>query len=1109
VAYRFLHDRVHQAAYTMMDDAERTRVHAALGRNMMRSLGDGAHDGTLFDVLGHLMAGASRIDDPSDRLQVARCALLAGRRARASLAYDAAVSFVRFGIGFLPERPWSSEYRLTADLHLEALHCEYLAGHSDRADALFATILGSAATNVEEAEAYRARIVLLENASQFAAALRCGADCLRLFGVELDLEPGDASVVALVGEVKALVGAREVASLRDAPEATDKETLALAQTLLALTAPAYFLGPRLFASLIAHMVLLALRRGNTPFSAAGYVFFGVVLASFGDHQTGYDFGRLALDLIEKLPNPAIRGKVEFMFGNWLNFRRDHARTDIDHLIVAFQSCVAAGDRTYATYCCIGLVQLWFAIGRNVAEAHADVPKWMGFVEQVKALDIADNIRTVDRALMCLAGLTHGPHTYDDDGFVEADFERHLNEVRSPPVQAYFYHHRSFVRFIHEDFAGALADTRESEERHAATSGQFIAEEHPFHQSLILAAVHADVSDAERTRHSALLDRNLARLRAIAAQAPVNFAHKVALVEAERARLEGDTAAATELYDRAVDLAERNGYAHHAAIANECAARFYLARHRTTLARAYLTEAYHGFAAWGALAKVRQLAEKHRRLISDLVVDAVRASGMSGLTTTGTTLGGTYALDVLSVAKASQAISREIQLDRLLEQLVRILLENAGAERGFLLLRRGRPGEWVIEAAGDAKGVQVLRSIPIDGGVLPQTMVHYVARTGEPVVLDDASLHDEYGRDPYIARHRVKSAACLPAVNTGNLVAIVYLENNLSAAAFSLDRLEVLRFLSTQIAISIDNATLYAGLEEKVRDRTAALERAQAHLRLLERLETERQIAGGFAHELRNSLAGPTALMAEMLGLNDRHPPASIPLANAKRLEDVLTLFGPTATGEQIVQLKSILRDVFAGEERLESMLQVAHGSVSRALWITQEILDYARVGNERAAPVLVDVNATVRTLARELDLELGRERVRLEARLDPALGPVRAHEAQIHSVIKNLVLNARDATLAAPAAAGGDRVILVTTEASVEQARIAVVDRGIGIAPEDLGRVFEPFFSTKPESGTGLGLAVAKKIVSLAGGRLTVESTPGEGTRFDVVFPAANPTPKQ
>jgi signal transduction histidine kinase len=741
------------------------------------------------------------------------------------------------------------------------------------------------------------------------------------------------------------------------------------------------------------------------------------------------------------------------------------------------------------------------VGRNIAEAHAEVPKWSAFVAEMKALDIVDNIQTVDRALMCLGGMTNGPHTYDDDaGFVEADFERHLNAVRSPPVQAYFYHHRSLVRFIDEDFAGALADTRESEKRQAATSGQLVSEEHPFHQSLILAANYESAGPAERAELDALLDRNLTRLRAIAAHAPMNFAHKVALVEAERARLAGDVAKAAELYDRAIDGAVENGYVNHAAIANECAARFYLARHRTTLARAYLTEAYHSYASWGAAAKVRMLAERHRKLISDLVVDGSRGSALTGLTTTGTTLGGTYALDLLSVAKASQAISREIQLDRLLEQLVSILLENAGAERGFLILRRGR--EWVIEAGGDADGVKVLRSVPIDAGALPASIVQYVARTGEALVLDDASSDDTHARDPYVVRNKVKSVACVPALNTGELVAIVYLENNLSEGAFTVHRLEVLRLLSTQIAISIDNATLYGRLEEKVRERTAELERTQAHLRVLERLETERQMAGGFAHELRNALAGPTALLTEMLGLGERETRPSIPHANAKRLEELLALFAPAATREQLARLKAILRDVLEGEERLESMLQVTHGSVSRALAITQEILDYARVGHERAEPVLVDVNAIVRSLARELEHELRRQEVRIDARLDPALAPVRGHEAHLHSLLKNLVLNARDASLAAPAREGAERVIVVSTAGEGGGARVAVIDRGVGIAPEDLSRIFEPFFSTKPESGTGLGLAVAQKIVSLAGGRMSVESKVGQGTRFDVVFPA-------
>src|SRR5262249_5810133 len=240
------------------------------------------------------------------------------------------------------------------------------------------------------------------------------------------------------------------------------------------------------------------------------------------------------------------------FGNWLNFRKAHTRTDADHLIHAFRVCVEDGDLTYASYCCIGIVQVWFAIGKNLAESHAELQKWLAFAPSAKAMDIVANITTVDRAFMNLLGLTKSESTYSDDaGFDEAAFEQHLVTERSRPVQAYLYHHRSLVRYIFEDYDAALASSIEAEKRTDAVQGKMLFEEHAFHQALVLAAVYDRASADDRTKYLELMKRDRDRLRAIAAFAPMNYAHKQYLVEAELARIQGDEAAALDLYDQAI------------------------------------------------------------------------------------------------------------------------------------------------------------------------------------------------------------------------------------------------------------------------------------------------------------------------------------------------------------------------------------------------------------------------------------------------------------------------------------------------------------------------------------------------------------------------------
>jgi signal transduction histidine kinase len=633
----------------------------------------------------------------------------------------------------------------------------------------------------------------------------------------------------------------------------------------------------------------------------------------------------------------------------------------------------------------------------------------------------------------------------------------------------------------------------------AMQGQMLVEEHAFHRALILAAALGSTPSA-RAEYLEQIRANLKVLTAIAEHAPMNYAHKARLVEAEIARLEGNDHAAADLYDLAVAGALDEGYVNHAAIASECAARFYAGRGRMTRAKAYWVEAYHHYALWGATAKLKQLAMKHGAQIGALLASpADGESLLEDITTTTASLGHAGGLDMATVTKASQTIAREIHLDRLLAQLTTIVLENAGAERGFIILHAG--DALTIEASGEVGADTVVQSIPVQGcGRLPEALVQYVARTREVLVLDNAATDKVYGADPYIAEQRVKSLLCIPAINHGELVGILYLENNLAEACFTAQRLAVLRILSTQIAISIDHAMLYASLEDKVKERTEELEKVQARLLVLERIETERQLAGGFAHEVRNALAGPTAVLAQALG--DSEGEMSVPRRNAGRLADLLALCERSASPSEMVRLKAILHEVFVDEEHVDEVLRVTHQATSRSLLITRQILDYAKTGEDPLAPDVLDVNAMIAKLQRELRKELSDQRIRLEVDLGAGLRGVRARESHLHSVIKNLVQNARDALLGrAPESV--EALITVTTRRVDYHACIEVSDNGPGILPEHVQHIFEPFFSTKPNTGTGLGLALVKKIVGLYDGEITVATAVGRGAKFVVTFPEA------
>jgi histidine kinase len=390
----------------------------------------------------------------------------------------------------------------------------------------------------------------------------------------------------------------------------------------------------------------------------------------------------------------------------------------------------------------------------------------------------------------------------------------------------------------------------------------------------------------------------------------------------------------------------------------------------------------------------------------------------------------------------------------------------------------------------------------------------VLRTERALTLDNAVTHEAFAKDAHVSTRQVKSLACLPFFAQGRLSGMVYLENNLSEGCFSLDRLAVLNLLLTQIAISLENATLYATLEDKVRERTEALERAQEHLLALEKAETERQMAGGFAHELRNALSGPKAALAQALGrvpdASSAEEPESLPHANARALEELYGLFAAQLPAEQADKAASLTRSIYENDQYLEELLEIVDKALSRGLTITHQIMDYAKTGQSRDAPVSIAINEVILDLKPELDRELANDGIVLRVDLD-AQGPsVLCQETDIISIFRNIVQNARDALTESARSENDARMISVATRFDEGRAYLSVSDNGPGIPEEVKQRMFEPFFSTKPQTGTGLGLALVRKIVALRRGEIAVDTQAGKGTTFRISFPgAAAPAPSK
>jgi predicted ATPase/signal transduction histidine kinase/tRNA A-37 threonylcarbamoyl transferase component Bud32 len=1098
VSYRFLHDRVRQAAYALIEDEQKQALHLRIGRLMLAQRDLGERDESLFEVVNHLNRGAAGIAELRERVNLARLNLTAGRRAKAAVAYDVASDYFGAGMSLLGEGGWEQAYELSLAVHTEGAECEYLSGHFERAEALFKDTLTRAKTNVERTRVHALRIVLVSTLAKNDEAVSIARTALALLGIDLP-EAEDAAQAAFAAELAAVpvnLSGRRIADLIDAPELTFPEQKA-ALTILMDVMPAVLSASASLTPLAAiKQANISLKYGHSDASAFGYVMYGLVLAVMGRYAEAQEFGELALALNAKRNNTYLSCRIKGCFAAFINAYRAPLRTSLSLLSQAYPEGLAAGDLQHLSYACLQSMTNRLAHGSELSLIDEEFAKFFPVIQRARDVLSVVQAIIIKQVVENLRGRTKGRHTLNDESFDESELEVRVAQ-RGYEFDAFWYYLlRTELAFFYEDYESALSMAAEAEPRRPYLASMWFGTEFPLYASLTMLALYPTAKAVEQERYAKELERHKAQIAIWADNCPANFRHKHLLIAAEQARIDGADGEAMKLYEQAIQAAHDNEFPHHEALANELAAKFHLAQGRPKIARVYLADAVYGYARWGAEAKVAQLKEKY----AELLPRGAEASSPAGPTETTTITGVAEVLDLATVMKASHAVSGEIELSKLLEKLMRTAMENAGANKGYLLL--ANKGDLRVEAAADAEEhrISVAQSAPLeDVADLSQAVVRYVQKTRERVVLAHAAEESMFGFDAYMAQKKPKSILCAPIVHQGKLCGILYLENTLIEGAFTPARLEVLQILAAQAAISIENSRLYGTLEEKVRERTAELREVQAKLIRLEREATEKRMAGGFAHEIRNALAGAKLVLARALGQDDVASRASLTLDSANEVGKLHEALTARLSEEELEPLMDRMERIFENQQSLDAALQLVFKATSRALAITKKIMDFSRIAEEGRDGQWVSVNEVIETTLADLRETLDASQISIQANVQGSIS-ILLDETQCFSILQNLLNNARDAILEKePEGRAG--MIEVKAEVLDEACIIRVIDNGVGIRKEDMERIFESFYSTKPEAGTGLGLPVVKKIVDVNGGTIDVQSEWGQGSQFTVTLP--------
>ena len=799
-SYRFLHDRVQEAAYSLIPKDLRAEAHLRIGMLLAAHIPPAKREEAIFEIVNQLNRGSHLIASVEERERVADLNLIAGKRAKSATAYDAALKYLRAGSALLTEETWQRNYELVFSIEHLMAECEMLTAEMVVAEDRMLRLSQRARNRHDVCVMTRSRLTLYTNWDKSDRALDVFLEWLRRDGTDWSRHPTREDAMREYARIWTLLGSRQIEDLVDLPLITDPEVLDTLDVFSDAVTPSFFFDEHLSSLVVCRLVSLSLEYGNCDASCYGYAWLGFLAGPrFGNLRDGYRFGQLGYDLVEKRGLTRYQARTYLSVGALVMPWTKHPASGQDLVRRAFDAFYRAGDLAFAGYCFTTSFALSLAVGAPLAEVQAEAERGLAFSRKAQ-LSVVNGVLSTQLGLTrTLRGLTATFGRLDHEGYDERDIELHLASNRNLGfVECFYWIRKLQARFLAGDYSSAVDAALNAQPLLWNTPSNFETVEFHLYGALAHAAAHDVASDDQRRQHFDALVGHHQQLDVWAQHNPVTFENCAAIVGAEIARIEGRVLDAQDLYEKAVRSAHTQGFVHNEAIANERAGCFYAARGFEKIAATYLRDARYCYRRWGADAKVRQLEQLYPQIgAEESIADA-----------TATIQTPVEQLDLATVIKVSEAVSGEIVFERLIDALMRAAIEHAGAERGLLILPRADDYQIEAEATTGTDDVNVvLRQASITAADLPSSILHYVLRTKESVLLHDASGQNPFAADEYIRGHSVRSVLCLPLLKQTRLVGLLYLENSLTPHAFTPARMAVLKLLASEAATSLENTRL--------------------------------------------------------------------------------------------------------------------------------------------------------------------------------------------------------------------------------------------------------------------------------------------------------------